>query len=184
MGGALLCSGIVSPRKHDRDGPGGSRAEALRPRRGGRRDAEHLSVDAWTGRRRLWPKANRRRRGGQGGAAPCGFFPLFLGRPRNRAACRGGTRQLRRSMSGKSKPAVGRPPTNCTAPRAANSKKPISPKTQFSYRPYPASAGKSPRRARRPSCNIPRGRPCRPYSGRTARARGGGSLRPLRRRRF
>ena len=30
---------------------------------------------------------------GQAAQAPCGFFPLFLGRPRNRAACRGGTRQ-------------------------------------------------------------------------------------------
>ncbi len=47
-----------------------------------------------TGRRRLWPKANRWRRGGRWGAAPCGFFPLFLGRPRNRAARRGGTRQI------------------------------------------------------------------------------------------
>ena len=102
-----------------------------------------------TGRRRLWPQANRRRRGGQGdlaaghpdresgpqgrvreadssrgrGAerpraavarsalraqpgqaaqAPCGFFPPFLVRTRKGAACRGGTRQLRRSMSGKS----------------------------------------------------------------------------------
>ncbi len=55
------------------------------------------------GRRRLWPQANRRRRGGQGGMAPCGFFPPFLVRTRNGAARRGGTRQLRRSMSGKPK---------------------------------------------------------------------------------
>ena len=45
------------------------------------------------GRRRLCPKANRRRRGGQGGMAPCGFFPPFLVRTRNGAARRGGTRQ-------------------------------------------------------------------------------------------
>ena len=39
--------------------------------------------------------------------APCGFFPPFLVRTRNGAARRGGTRQLHRSMSGKSKPAAG-----------------------------------------------------------------------------
>ena len=83
----------VPPRAHYRYGSGGWAAEALRPRRGGGRVAVSSSADPWTGRRRLWPKANRRRRGGQGGAAPCGFFPLFLGRPRNRAARRGGTRQ-------------------------------------------------------------------------------------------
>ena len=93
VGDARHANAAVSPRKHSRYGSGDSRAEALRLRRGGGRDAVSPSADPWTGRRRLWLKANRRRRGGQGGAAPCGFFPLFLGRPRNRAACRGGTRQ-------------------------------------------------------------------------------------------
>ena len=87
-----------------------------------------------TGRRRLWPKANRRRRGGQGGMAPCGFFPPFLVRTRNGAACRGGTRQspppkaapikhpegartkALRPLGGISKTAVGRPPTTSAAP--------------------------------------------------------------------
>ena len=140
VGAARHANADVPPRTHSQYGSGGSRAEALRPRRGGGRDAVHPSVHPWTGRLRLWPQANRRRRGGQGdlaaghpyresgpqgrvreadssrgrGAerpraavarsalraqpgqaaqAPCGFFPPFLVRTRNGAACRGGTRQ-------------------------------------------------------------------------------------------
>ena len=162
VGAARHAKADVPPQTRSRYGSGDSPAEALRPRRGGGRDAVGLSADPWTGRRRLWPQANRRRRGGQGdlaaghpyresgpqgrvreadssrgrGAerpraavarsalraqpgqaaqAPCGFFPPFLVRTRNGAACRGGTRQLRRSPSGKSKTAAGRPPANDTA---------------------------------------------------------------------
>ena len=93
VGAARHANADVPPRKHSRYGSGDSLAEALRPRRGGGRDAVHPSADPWRGRRRLWPKANRRRRGGQGGIAPCGFFPPFLVRTRNGAARRGGTRQ-------------------------------------------------------------------------------------------
>ncbi|GKH48640.1 hypothetical protein CE91St45_32020 [Oscillospiraceae bacterium] len=74
MGGApnmrMVCVLRVPPRKHSRYGSGDSPAEALRPRRGGRRDAVGLSADPWTGRRRLWPQANRRRRWGSRGHSP------------------------------------------------------------------------------------------------------------------
>ena len=119
--------GRCAPRKSGRASPG---ARPIRFRRlagrgiapAARRRAGccRLVRSSVTGRRRLWPKANRRRRGGQGGIAPCGFFPPFLVRTRNGAARRGGTRQLRRSLSGQSKTAVGRPPTTSAARRAAN----------------------------------------------------------------
>ena len=86
VGAACHAKAAAPPRKHPRYGSGGSPAEALRPRRGGGRDAVGSSANPWTGRRRLWPQANRRRRGGQGGTAPCGFFPPFLVRTRNGVA--------------------------------------------------------------------------------------------------
>ena len=58
------------PYGNSRYGSGDSRAEALRPRRGGWRDAEGSLAHPWTGRRRLWPKANRRRRWGSRGHGP------------------------------------------------------------------------------------------------------------------
>ena len=69
VGAARHAKAAVPPRKLFRYGSGDSPAEALRPRRGGRQDAVGLSADPWTGRRRLWPQANRRRRGGQGDLA-------------------------------------------------------------------------------------------------------------------
>ena len=94
------------------------------------------------GRRRLWPQANRRRRGGQGGAALVPFFGSFLGQARKELAVgrlptgppspgrniqnsrRSTTDNLRRSPSGKSKTAVGRLPTSPSAHWAENLKPP------------------------------------------------------------
>ena len=65
VGAARHAKAAVPPRKHFRYGSGDSPAEALRPRRGGGRDAVSPFADPWTGRRRLWLKANRRRRWGR-----------------------------------------------------------------------------------------------------------------------
>ena len=116
VGAARHAKAAVPPRTHSQYGPGDSQAEALRPRRGGWRDAVHLSVHPWTGRRRLWPKANRRRRGGQGGAAPRALLWFLSWASKKGTRCRSTTDKLRRSMSGRSKTAVGRPPTNSAAP--------------------------------------------------------------------
>ena len=152
----------VSPRKHPPVRFRGLAGRGIAPAARRLAGCCRLVRRSAAGHRRLWPKANRRRRGGQrdlaaghpyresgpqgrvreadssrgrgaerpraavarsalraqpgqAAQAPCGFFPLFLGRPRNRAACRGGTRQLCRFMSGTSKPAVGRLPTSSTA---------------------------------------------------------------------
>ena len=70
VGAARHAKAAVPPRAHFRYGSGDSRAEALRPRRGGRRDAVSSFTHPWTGRRRLWPKANRRRRWGSRGHSP------------------------------------------------------------------------------------------------------------------
>ena len=70
VGAARHAKTAVPPREHPRYGSGYSLTEALRPRRGGGRDAVSPFADPWTGRRRLWPKANRRRRWGSRGRSP------------------------------------------------------------------------------------------------------------------
>ena len=86
-----------------------------------------------TGRRRLWPQANRRRRGGQGGAAPCGFFPPFLVRTRNGAARRGGTRQAPPLHERQIQACRRRVPTNSADLRAANERPTATPLTKRSH---------------------------------------------------
>ena len=68
-----------------------------------------------TGRRRLWPQANRRRRGGQGGEAPRALLWFLSWACKKGTRCRSTTDKLRRSMSGKSKTAVDRPSTTSAA---------------------------------------------------------------------
>ena len=55
------------------------------------------------GRRRLWPKANRRRRGGQGGEAPRALLWFLSWASKKGTRCRSTTDKLRRSMSDISK---------------------------------------------------------------------------------
>ena len=88
------------------------------------------------GRRRLWPQANRRRRGGQGGAALVPFFGSFLGQARKELAV-GRLPTGPPSPGGISKTAVGRLPTTSAARRAANPR-PLS----VDYRQVPPPTGR------------------------------------------
>ena len=121
--------GRCAPRKRGRASPG---ALPVRFRRligrgiapAARRPAGccRLVRSSVAGCRRLWPKANRRRRWGSQGRSPsCPFLVPFLGKQERNSPSvdyrqvppptgrkisnhsRGGTRQLRRSLSGKSK---------------------------------------------------------------------------------
>ena len=103
VGAARHAKAAVPPRTHFRYGTGDSRAEALRLRRGGGRDAVSPFADPWTGRRRLWPKANRRRRWGRRGEAPRALLWFLSWASKKGTRCRSTTDKLRRSMSGKSK---------------------------------------------------------------------------------
>ena len=96
VGAARHAKADVPPRTHVRFGSGGPPAEALRPRRGGRRDAVGSSADPWQG------AADFGRRPTGGGAGVAGakplvpFFGSFLGQARKELA-------------------VGRLPTNSAA---------------------------------------------------------------------
>ena len=63
-----------------------------------------------TGRRRLWPQANRRRRGGRRGEAPRALLWFLSWASKKGTRCRSTTDKLYRSLSGEPKPAVGRQP--------------------------------------------------------------------------
>ncbi len=104
VGAARHAKAAVPSRAHFRYGTGDSRVEALRPRRGGGRDAVSPFADPWTGRRRLWPKANRRRRWGRRGEAPRALLWFLSWARKKGTRCRSTTDKLRRSMSGNLRP--------------------------------------------------------------------------------
>ena len=78
VGAARHAKAAVPPRTHFRYGSGDSRAEALRPRRGGRRDAVGSSADPWQGAADFGRRTTGGGVGVKGAQPPAASFPHFL----------------------------------------------------------------------------------------------------------
>ena len=78
VGVARHAKAAVPTRAHFRYGSGNSRAEALRPRRGGRRDAVGSSADPWQGAADFGRRTTGGGVGVKGAQPPAASFPHFL----------------------------------------------------------------------------------------------------------
>ena len=114
VGAARHAKAAVPPRAHFRYGSGDLPAEALRPRRGGGRDAVHPSVHPWQG------AADFGRRPTGGGAGVAGIWPqaILVENParragsakRTQAGAAGRSARERPSRVARSGRSPGRPP--------------------------------------------------------------------------
>ena len=99
--------GRCAPRKSGRASPGALpvryrrlSGRGIAPAARRRAGCCRLGRSSVAGRRRLWPKANRRRRGGQGGEAPRALLWFLSWASKKGTRCRSTTDNLLRSMSG------------------------------------------------------------------------------------
>ena len=115
VGHASEIKAAVPPRAYFWYGSGDSPAEALRPRRGGCWDAVGSFADPWQGAADFGRRPTGGGAGVKGAWPPAASFPHFLSVQEMGPPAGAGPGKLYRSLSGKSKAAVGRPPTNYTA---------------------------------------------------------------------